>query len=221
MRTGQKIDLHFVYGGEVLSEAGAGLLYVGARGTWYPNRGLEMASFDLQFRYPVGWTLVATGKRLQGDPPPSDLPPGEEVSHWVSDRPMPIAGFNLGKYSRVVAHAGDVQVEAYATTGVERSFPHGSTETLAPPPVVPFHVPRSPEAVTVTPPPPSPARNAQAVANSSARAVEFFAHRFGPYPYTSLSLTQMPGRSQPGLAVAHLSLQLFFPHSRRKNRNCT
>ena len=63
LRTGQKIDLHFVYGGEVLSEAGQGLLYVGARGTWYPNRGLDMAGFDLQFRYPVGWTLVATGKR--------------------------------------------------------------------------------------------------------------------------------------------------------------
>ena len=31
------------------------------------------------------------------------------------------------------------------------------------------------------------------MANSSARAVEFFAHRFGPYPYTSLALTQMPG----------------------------
>ena len=158
-------------GAKVLSEAGPGLLYVGARGTWYPNRGLEMASFDLQFRYPVGWTLVATGKRLQGDPPPSDLRPGEEVGHWVSDRPLPIAGFNLGRYSRVVAHAGDVQVEAYATTSVERSFPRGSTETLAPPPVVPFHVPRSPEAVTVALPLPSPARNAQAVANLSARAV--------------------------------------------------
>ena len=59
----QKIELHFVYGGEVISEAGPGLLYVGARGTWYPNRGLEMASFDLRFRYPADWTLVATGKR--------------------------------------------------------------------------------------------------------------------------------------------------------------
>src|SRR5204863_2746619 len=45
LRTGQKIDLHLVYAGEVLSEAGQGLLYVGARGTWYPNRGLDMAGF--------------------------------------------------------------------------------------------------------------------------------------------------------------------------------
>ena len=49
LRAGQHINLHFVYGGEVLSEAGAGLLYVGARGTWYPNRGMGMARFDLRF----------------------------------------------------------------------------------------------------------------------------------------------------------------------------
>jgi hypothetical protein len=200
LRTGQKIDLHFVYGGEVLSEAGAGLLYVGARGTWYPNRGLEMSRFDLQFRYPIDWTLVATGKRMDALSPgtsgtvaPADLLTGEFSSHWVSERPMPVAGFNLGKYSRVVAHAGNVQVEAYATAGVERSFPKSTVEAEAPEPLKPFPGRRPAEQMRITVPPPSPARNAQAVANLSARAVEFFAHRFGPYPYTGLSLTQMPG----------------------------
>jgi hypothetical protein len=201
LRTGQKIDLHFVYGGEVLSEAGAGLLYVGARGTWYPNRGLEMSRFDLQFRYPIGWTLVATGKRMDALPPggtagPADLPMGELSSHWISERPIPVAGFNLGKYSRVVAHAGEVEVEAYATSGVERSFPKSMVEDQQLP--KPFPLRRPPEQMRITVPPPSPARNAQAVANLSARAVEFFAHRFGPYPYTGLSLTQMPGDVSQG-----------------------
>ncbi len=191
LRAGQQINLHFVYGGDVLSEAGAGLLYVGARGTWYPNRGLEMARFDLQFRYPLGWTLLATGKRIEGAP--SGLPPGEQLSHWVSDRPMPIAGFNLGRYSRVAAQAGEVSVEAYASSGVERSFPQGSSQVLAPAPALPFPTNRPLDQIIVAAPPPSPSHNAQAVANSSARAVEFFAHRFGPYPYTSLALTQMPG----------------------------
>src|ERR1700737_3571632 len=66
--TSQKIELHFVYGGEVLSEAGGGLLYVGARGTWYPNRGLQMSRFDLRFRYPAEWTLVARGKLSESAP---------------------------------------------------------------------------------------------------------------------------------------------------------
>jgi len=196
LRAGQQINLHFVYGGEVLSEAGAGLLYVGARGTWYPNRGLEMARFDLQFRYPPDWTLLATGKRIDGAS--ADLPPGEQSSHWVSDRPMPVAGFNLGKYLRVAAKAGDVPVEAYASSGVERTFPQGSSQALAPSPTIPFPLHRRPEQITVAAPPPSPSRNARAVANSSARAVEFFAHRFGPYPYTSLALTQIPGEVSQG-----------------------
>jgi hypothetical protein len=196
LRAGQQINLHFAYGGDVLSEAGAGLLYVGARGTWYPNRGLEMARFDLQFRYPPGWTLLGTGKRIDDAPP--DMRAGEQSSHWVSDRPMPIAGFNLGKYLRVAAKAGDVPVEAYASSGVERTFPQGSSQTLVPSPPLPFPLHPRPEQITVAAPPPSPARNAQAVANSSARAIEFFSHRFGPYPYTSLALTQIPGEVSQG-----------------------
>ncbi len=192
LRAGQQIDLHFVYGGDVLSDAGRGLLYVGARGTWYPNRGLEMARFDLQFRYPSEWTLVATGKRME-EAMPSNLPPGEQSSHWISDRRMPMAGFNLGKYSRVTAQAGNVAVEAYATSGVERSFPQATPEASAAEPPSPFRLSRPSTAMVVTAPSPSPAHNAQAVANTSARAVEFFARHFGPYPYSSLALTQMPG----------------------------
>jgi hypothetical protein len=48
------------------------------------------------------------------------------------------------------------------------------------------------------PPPPSPAKNAQAVADSSARAIDFFAQRFGPFPYSDLKLTQMPGQLSQG-----------------------
>lgn len=196
LHAGQQVDLHFVYGGNVLSEAGGGLLYVGARGTWYPNRGLEMARFDLQFRYPPGWTLLATGSRMEGAP--TDLALGEQFSHWISERPMPVAGFNLGKYSRVAARAGKVPVEAYAASGVERSFPQGSPQAVTPQPAAPFSLGRLPAPIVSSVPPPSPARNAQAVANLSARAVDFFAQRFGPYPYGSLALTQMPGEISQG-----------------------
>src|SRR5579863_1566986 len=111
---GQKIDLEFVYGGEVLAEAGSGLLYVGARGTWYPNPGVGMADFDLEFRYPQGWTLVATGSPA---PAPKSENAGEQSSRWVSDRAIPVAGFNLGKYKMAKTRAGEVTVETYATTG--------------------------------------------------------------------------------------------------------
>lgn len=203
LRTGQRLELRFVYGGEVLSEAGAGLLYVGARGTWYPSRGLAMSNFDLEFHYPAGWTLAATGKRadaaasaqLDGQDAAGISAPGEQVSRWLSERPIPVAGFNLGKYERVVAHAGAVTVEAYATAGVERGFPKPAPEAVIPPP---SGTTDAPPPLIISSAPPSPARNAQKVADASARAIEFFSQRFGPYPYSELALTQMPGALSQG-----------------------
>ena len=109
---------------------------------------------------------------------------------------MPFAGFNLGKYTRAVAHAGSVAVEAYATTGVEREFPQPTMTVL---PALPglIRIPRDPQVVAPSPPP-SPARNEQLVADESARAVDFFSRRFGPYPYGKLALTQMPGKVSQG-----------------------
>jgi hypothetical protein len=198
LRLGEKLALHFSYEGDVLSEAGGGLLYVGARGTWYPNRGSETAHFDLQFRYPPGWTLVGTGKPA---PPTGTAPadPDMQVSRWISDKAIPLAGFNLGKYSRSEAHAGQTLIATYATAGVERTFPKGTEQTsLAPAPLRPPFGRTPDTAVTVVAPPPSPARNAQTVADEAARAVEFFSKLYGPYPYSQLSLTQMPGDLSQG-----------------------
>jgi hypothetical protein len=201
-RKGQAISLRFVYGGEVLAEAGKGLLYVGARGTWYPNRGLVMSDFDLTFHYPAGWTLLATGKPepLSGPLAASSQTALQnvadmQVSRWVSERPIPVAGFNLGKYVRGTAQAGNVTVRTYATGGVERDFLK---------PAVPLPIDPHP-SLRPQPPPalnpaldPSPARNATAVAETAAQAIGYYAERFGPYPYSQLAMTQLPGRESQG-----------------------
>src|SRR5262249_41709386 len=109
---GKPVELHFAYSGNVLSDAGGGLLYVGARGIWYPNFGLNMADFDLEFRAPATWTLVATGKLTSSQ----TLPNGDQVTHWVSERPIPVAGFNLGHYKVSRAEAGTASVETYAAS---------------------------------------------------------------------------------------------------------
>jgi Peptidase family M1 domain len=204
LRAGQRLEVRFVYSGDVLSEAGGGLLYVGARGTWYPNRGLAMAEFSLEFHYPAGWSLVATGKRAppadgDGSSRDSTSAPAastSQIAHWVTERPSTLAGFNLGRYVRATASADGVAVEAYAAKAMERSFPRAPEELVE----VPQIGPKRPEVAPLVrqPAPPSPARNAQAVADRAARAVTFFSSRFGPYPYSSLSLTQMPGRVSQG-----------------------
>ncbi|MFZ1157516.1 MAG: M1 family aminopeptidase, partial [Candidatus Sulfotelmatobacter sp.] len=225
-RTGQKHELRFVYGGEVLAEAGSGLLYVGEHGTWYPNRGLVMADFDIEFHYPAAWTLVATGKlepssttggaaaagtTTEGDA----VAPGEQVSRWISERPIPVAGFNLGKYSVATVKAGTVTVDAYATPGVERNFPSAPVEVLPPnPPDEPLPQ-RTP--LIITPANPSPARNAFSVAETAARAIRFYSDRFGPFPYSHLALTQMPGADSQGWpGLVFLSSYAFLDDEERK-----
>lgn len=207
LRAGQRVQLRFVYSGDVLSEAGGGLVYVGARGTWYPNRRPEVSNFDLEFRYPAEWTLVATGKRAENPPPdgnpnPSPDHAGEQTGRWISERPLPVAGFNLGKYERVIAHAGDVLVETYAAQNMEKAFPRAPLEVDTPSPLIPSNMRPAAKPAMLATAQPSPARNAGAVAETSARAIEFFARRYGPYPYSSLSLTQRPGimsQGWPGL----------------------
>jgi len=219
-RAGQQFDLEFVYGGEVLAEAGSGLLYVGARGTWYPNRGLAMADFDLQFTYPPGWTLVATGKPApvngqQGVAQQSGAQPSSarQISRWVSERPIPLAGFNLGKYKLATAQAGNVTVETYATTGVERNFPTPQAQIIEPDP---SDSAARPLQLSV-PSRPSPSRTEVTVGESAARAIQYYAQRFGPYPYSHLALTQLPGRDSQGWpGLVFLSSYAFLDHEQRE-----
>ena len=210
-RAGQTLNFEFVYGGEVLAEAGNGLLYVGARGTWYPNRGLAMANFDLEFHYPQDWTLVATGKLMP--PAPGSAANGEQTARFVSERPMPLAGFNLGKYKEVTAQAGNVTVETYATRGVERDFPSPQIRVVNPDPTDPA----SPRQEVIVPNHPSPVQNEVTVGETAARAIQYYAERFGPFPYSRLALTQMPGRDSQGWpGLVFLSSYAFLNDQQRE-----
>jgi hypothetical protein len=213
-RAGQIFQLEFTYGGEVLAEAGNGLLYVGARGTWYPNLGLQMTNFDLEFHYPSEWTLVATGKPSKAAVKDNESPSGEQSSRWVSDRPIPLAGFNLGKYEEVTTRAGDVTVETYATKGVERNFPNAPIQVIQP--ARPTEPTALPPRVFV-PSRPSPTRQEVAVGEAAAQAIEYFSQRFGPFPYPQLALTQMPGRESQGWpGLVFLSSYAFLDDQQRE-----
>lgn len=187
-----KLQLSFNYSGSVLSDAGGGLFYVGARGTWYPNRGIVMANYDITFRFPPPFTLIATGKQvsLQEDS-------GQYVGHWISDGPVPIAGFNLGRYMKTSANAGGVTVDSYATRGVEDEMPRSQQ-------VVPATTPATaitPEGLTsapVTASVPAPLAAGRSLAKRAAESVISLEGMFGPFPFSSLSLTQRPGEDSQG-----------------------
>ena len=192
LQPGDHFSLHFTYAGSVLSDAGGGLLYVGARGTWYPNRGIAMASYDLTFRFPQPWSLIATGKRVslerEGD---------VFVGHWISEQPIPIAGFNLGEYVRSSAKAGTIDVETYTARGTElqRSTPNaanGSRQMLSP------HAPGTVEPVPLPPPLQNPTDVGQSLADRAAETLTSLSQMLGPYPFSSLSLTENPSAESQG-----------------------
>jgi hypothetical protein len=223
-RSGQKLDFEFVYGGEVLADAGNGLLYVGARGTWYPNQGVAMADFDLEFEYPPGWTLVATGKPTAISPggttatvnsqqASSQQASSQQTSRWVSERPIPLAGFNLGRYKLATTQAGDVTVETYATTGMERNFPSPPVQVIDPTPTDP----NSRHGQFVVPTRPSPVQNEVTVGGAAAQAIRYYSERFGPYPYSRLALTQIPGLDSQGWpGLVFLSSYAFLNQQERE-----
>ena len=209
IRAGEKLQLNFKYSGAVLSEAANGLLYVGEHGTWYPNIGFAESDFDLEFHCPIGWTLVATGRRAE-----SKTVGAEQVSRWKSERPMPVAGFNLGKYYQTTLRAGNATVVTYATSNVERALggladPNSSIgEIIGKNP---------PLALNSRSDDPTPARNVQIVGNTAAKALEFYQQRYGPFPYSELSLTQFPGNiSQGWPGLVFLSSYAFFTEAERE-----
>ena len=91
------ISVEYV-GDKVLANAGNGSYYVSARDSWYPNlNGFgEKALYDLTFKVPPANVLISVGK-LQGQ----STEAGFAVSHWVTQVPVAVAGFNYGQYKKI------------------------------------------------------------------------------------------------------------------------
>jgi hypothetical protein len=96
---GQVHSITVEYGGDkVLSDAGSGSYYIGARESWYPNlNGFgEKALYDLTFKVPPSNVLISVGK-LEGQ----HTEAGFAVTHWVTPVPIAVAGFNYGQYKKI------------------------------------------------------------------------------------------------------------------------
>lgn len=185
------VRLSFKYSGPVMFSAGTELLYVGERGTWYPNAGPAYSSYDLTFDYPDDWLLVATGKQVE-----TTSAAGRRVSRFVSEKPIARAGFNLGKFETGSSATGNVSIHAYAARNVE-------------------HVLAVPEARMGMHP--HPAKEVQQIAEQASTTVRFLSGELDAFPYSNLEITQLPAllsQSWPGLI--YLSSMAFLePEERR------
>jgi len=184
------VRVQFHYAGPVMFDAGGDLLYVGARGTWYPNAGPAFANYDLTFDYPDDWSLVATGKQVA-----SDVKERHRITRFVTEKPISRAGFNLGKFATAESSSSGVRIHAYAAKIVEQ--PLAAREARA------GHYP-------------DPAREVHQISAQAANAVQFLSGELDPFPYSHLEITQFPGmlsQSWPGLV--YLSSMAFLDPDER------
>lgn len=96
---GKTYQIKIEYAGDkVIEAAGTGSFYIGARECWYPtpNSFGERSTYELLFRVPKQYTLVSVGT-LQS----SGIEDGMAFTHWLTPKPVAIAGFNYGNYKRM------------------------------------------------------------------------------------------------------------------------
>lgn len=186
------VKLSFKYSGPVMYDAGHDLIYVGDRGTWYPNLGPNFSDFDITFEYPGDWSVVATGKQVSSTVAEN----GTRTIRFVTQKPIGMAGFNLGKFVAAKSTVGAVEIHAFGSRNVEQSLANVEARTG-----------RKPD----------PARETQQIADQAANTVQFLSSELAPFPYPNLEISQLPGilsQSWPGLI--YLSSTAFLTPDERR-----
>ncbi|HEV7643211.1 MAG TPA: M1 family aminopeptidase [Pyrinomonadaceae bacterium] len=174
-------------GSEALRLAGKGNYILLPRSTWYPNNPNtafgDRAEFDLTFRYPKKFVLIATGNRVGTEEVAGDL----KISKWSTEGTnLAVAGFNYGDFKEtdvaddvtglaleVFANrelpdemkAIQVQVEQAESAGAVTGTTFGSMSTSA---------------------------GAKVVLTEAQNAVRIYSNFFGKLPYKRVAMTQQP-----------------------------
>lgn len=193
-KAGESRELTIEYEGDkVVRNSGGGSFAVGARTSWYPalNTFTDRATYDLTFRVPARYTLVSVGKLET-----VSKEQGFEVSHWVSQIPLAVAGFNYGEFKKTekkVEQTG-YDLEIYSTRDV------------------PDYLRAAAQQISLSPS--SLAQSAMADTTNSVRVFELW---FGKLPYGRVAITQQPqmnfGQSWPTLV--YLPIISFLDSTQR------
>lgn len=203
----QPLALEFRYAGKrVIRQVGSGNYFCQSFG-WYPTRDNAFASradFEMIFRAPKKFQLVATGNKME------ETTDGEwTISTWKSDLPLAVAGFAFGEYKLHAEKAGEIDVEIYANRQPDDTFRAIQS-------IVDGDVPGGTGAGMPAMGNLSPAALAKTMATELANTLRVFEKYFGPYPYKRLAVTNIPfsyGQGWPTLI--YLSALSFLDSTQR------
>lgn len=210
---GSEHEIEIRHVGRVIRPAGNDVFFVGARTNWYPVHDPQFTTFDLTFRAPRIWQVVATGEqveeRVEGD---------ARITRHVTKSPVRLAGFNVGEYASVKVERGEFKVEVCANKALEPGLASRATSYIIVPPSWPARggVRRPAEVITFTQPPPDPRSRLSALAQVMATDFEWMAQQFGPPPLKTLVASPIPGffgQGFPGLL--YLSTVLYLSEADR------
>jgi hypothetical protein len=194
------INVEYV-GDKVLSDAGSGSYYVGARESWYPNlNGFgEKALYDLTFKVPRSNVVISVGN-LVGE----STEAGFAVSHWVTPLPVAVAGFNYGKYTKIdfpdtVTHYNISGYYLSELPDTLRRFQGGAFSSHAPASEMQAHALEAMSPVSMT-------KYALDQTRAQLQVCTLF---FGRAPYDHVEITEQPnfsfGQSWPNLVYLPIS----------------
>lgn len=205
-------------GKRVVRKVGDGNYFCESFG-WYPSlfqneSGVEEAAFrsdfELNFRNPKKYSLVATGQKV------SQRIEGKElITSWKSEIPLAAAGFAFGDYKIYTEKVGDVEVQVYANNqpddllkSIQNAFDNpladlaGGTEGS--------HM-RTAAIGELT-----PSALAKTIGIETSNTLRVFQSYYGPYPYKQIAVTNITGsygQGWPGLL--YLSWITFLDSTQR------
>jgi hypothetical protein len=199
---GSEHEVEITHEGKVILEAGHDVYFVSARGSWYPNRGLQFAKFDVTYRYPKTLDLVSAGQVLE-----DRVEGGTRITRRVPDGPVRLLGFNLGIYQRKELERNGITIEVCANKTLEDALQPRAPQmiVLIPDPTGPRRRPSmtDPDVLPSLPPQPPPQNPANQLARLALHvdsATEFYRARFGDPPLKRIEVSPVPGRFGQGFS---------------------
>ncbi len=200
-RPGTDFSLRFHYRGSIIDDAGNDVLFVSARESWYPHLGdaADFSTYALSMRWPKKLRLIATGEKID------EREDGDfRVGHWQTAKPVAVAGFNLGEYASTTLTTPDYSIDVYANHQVEQELARRLESAAVPEPPNHSHAGGQPPFLThdLEPLPPNPAAVLKQLGKQIDASIRFYESYSGPFPFHTLSVSQIPGtfgQGWPGL----------------------
>lgn len=214
LEAGSRHEIEIRHSGKVIREAGNDVFFVAARTNWYPVHDPQFTKFDITFKAPRNWQVVATGEQVQ-ERVEGDM----RITRHVTQAPVRLAGFNVGEFTSVRVARGGYKVEVCANRALEPGLASRAATYVIVPPAWPSRLGMRQTAQLVAVPavsPPDPRTRLSALAQSIATDFEWMAQQWGPPPLSTLTASPIPGffgQGFPGLL--YLSTVVYLDEADR------